>query len=251
MLDFSDFESNCFKLNIARYHAASTVEVESIIHFLTKHNIDLLRLKCLSQESQNFLNAFLLDSYQVFYSHSILNFSIDYKAAGLEPVKNQNLTFEEVSSSSKEAFYDAVFKGMYDEPIGYFKTPLVHSKITKDQESACNAAYYAENYSGQVFDKKAWLVKWNRQYVGAFVFEISSNAIHTSLAAVLPEFRSMGLFNDMRVFQKNYCIQNGVLTASCGARISNIFTTNHLMGQGWKLSHTESVFHIVKKDSFF
>lgn len=250
MLSISEFESNYFGLNIARCQVHPATLIPEMVAALNQLNIDLLRLKCPSSEVQHIVHSIAPESYFCFYSHSILNFLISYKNTDHEVPKYPELHFKEVTAASKSLFYDTIYKGMYEDPIGYFKTPLVHLKISRDKESACNAAYYAENYTGQYSDKKAWLMYWKEKCVGAFVFELFPDVVHTSLAAVLPEYRSMGLFNEMRVFQKNYCIDHQLATATCGARINNIYTTNHLMGQSWRLVDTASVFHVIKKSSF-
>ncbi|MDZ4844783.1 MAG: hypothetical protein SH857_04450 [Chitinophagales bacterium] len=243
---YSAFESDFFNLRVFRSLGSDLPDAETLRSFCLNENIDLLRLKIDITQEENINNTLYNTGFPFFYSHSVMTVFADYLHDELPAYKNENLAFEKYNrTKNKERFHDLVFNGMGDNPIGYYKTPLINEYISKENEAHCYADYYTQLYDSSQKEKLAFLMSKDGKDAGVFVFELEGNStIHTSMAALLPQHRSSGLFHDMKVFRQHYCIENGITNAYAGFRINNFHTPNSLLKTGYKIVRAEHIFHL-------
>ncbi|HXH17834.1 MAG TPA: hypothetical protein VNJ07_02035 [Chitinophagales bacterium] len=197
---------------------------------------------------EEYINMTLFEAkFPFFYSHSVMTVFADYRYDSIPDYKNKFLSFERYSGGAdKMRFRNLVLHGMGDDPIGYYKTPLINDFISKQKEAQCYADYYAQLYDGRHRDKIAFIMKKAGDDVGVFVFELQGkDTINTSMAAVLPAYRSSGLFHDMKVFRQRFCVESGITKAYAGFRLNNFNTPNSLLKIGYKIVMGEHVFHIA------
>ncbi len=242
----SEYESDFLGLNIFRCTGNKLPHPNEIRKYALENKVDLFRLK-IDAKFEGEMNEVLEKCCMpFFYSHSVLNVKVDYSKQLVAPYKNEGLSFEayEGKVNQVERFYKLVYEGMYDDPIGYYKTPLVAHLIPKDKEAACYASYYTKLYDGSNKNNIGFIMKKNEVDVGAFVFEIINGEMYTSMAAVLSQYRSSGLFHDMKVFRQQYCIDNNITIAYTGSRLSNYHTPSVLLKNGYNIYNAEHVFHI-------
>ncbi len=247
MFERSTFESDFFGLNIYRASGDMLPDTEQIKTFAFCKNADLIRLKINAQHESKMNHVLEATGLPFYYSHSVLNVKADYSGCEIPEFKNHDLSFEKFDASiprNIQRFYYLVLKGMIDDPIGYHKTPLISNIISKQKEAECYAAYYSRFYSGIDSNKLGFIMKKAGTDVGVFVFEIENDTIYTSMAALLPSFRSHGLFHDMKVFRQTYCAEHHIGKAVAGSRIANYNTPNTLLKLGYKIFNVEHVFHL-------
>lgn len=245
-LILSDFESEFFKLNVFRGNYNNTLTATELANQAKQNRADLIRLKIDIIYEAEMNNVLFESKLPFFYSHSVLNVKVDYNRQKPTAYKNEGLVFEKYVNGlgQKERFYTLVFNGMYSDPIGYYKTPLINKIISKQKEAECYASYYANFYNGLITDKVGFIMQKDNKDVGAFVFEIIEGNIFSSMAAVLPQYRSEGLFHDMKVFHQHFCNENNFLTAYTGFRLNNFHTPNLLLKTGYNIYGVEHIFHI-------
>lgn len=242
----SKFESEFFNLRVFRSADSTMPEAQELRSACIEHEVDLLRLKIDVKYEEN-INYILHETqFPFFYSHSVMTVYANYSNAELHQFKNTDLIFTKFTGGeNNQRFSNLVQQGMADNPIGYFKTPIINRWITKEKEAQCYAAYYSILYDGNDPNKLAFLMSKGKDDVGVFVFELEgTDTIHTSMAAVLPEFRNSGLFHDMKVFRQQFCIENGITHAYAGFRLNNFYTPNSLLRIGYKIVRAEHVFHL-------
>lgn len=246
LIDYSDFESRFFHLRIFRSTGNVLPDTQSLRDECYKHRVDLLRLKIDIRYEEQLNDTLHETNFPFFYSHSILTVYANYKDAPVLPYKNSDLLFTRFTGGADtKRFLNLIRMGMAENPIGYFKTPIINRWITKEKELECYAAYYATFYNGEDPQKLAFMMRKGENDVGVFVFELEgTDVIHTSMAAVLPEFRSSGLFHDMKVFRQHFCVENNITQAYAGFRLNNFYTPNSLLKIGYKIVRAEHVFHL-------
>lgn len=243
----SEFESSYLGLNIYRSSDNFLPNANQLRNFALEEAADLFRIK-IDARYEAAMNS-VLDAVGIpyFYSHSVLNVKVDYSNAKIESYKNNGLEFELYTGNNQqqERFFKLIFQGMYNDPIGYYKTPIIKNLIEKNNEASCYAQYYVKYYDGSSKNLIGYMMKKENIDVGCFVFEIQDGNIYSSMAAVLPEYRSEGFFHDMKIFHQNYCIQNNFKVAYTGSRINNFHTPNLLLKTGYQIYKVEHVYHMV------
>lgn len=249
---FSDFESSYLKLRIFRSSSSYLPNPYEIKNTCIHERVDLARMKIDVHYEEHINHVFYNTGFPFFYSHSVMTVFADYRNDIAPAYKNENLRFEKYTGGADSLrFRNLILKGMGDDPIGYYKTPLINQHISKEKEAACYADYYAQLYDGSDTNKIAFIMSKDEDDAGVFVFELEdNNTINTSMAAVLPHHRSAGLFHDMKAFRQHFCLENGITKAYAGFRLNNFNTPNSLLKIGYKIVKAEHVFHIVALQNF-
>ncbi len=244
----SNFESDFLELNIYRNAKVEPIGFSSLNNFIAENEVDVIRLKTDINQQQFFNSHISKLSMPIFFSHTILYVYADYSKEKINSYNNSDLSFEKYNANNleqKKRFYELVYKGMFQEPIGYFKTPILSELISNEKEASCYASYYAEFYGGSDVNKIGFIMQKNGIDAAVFVFELLNNEMHTSMAAILPEFRSVGIFHDLKVFRQEFCLQNAISYAYTGFRVNNFHTPNVLLKHGYKIINAENVFHLL------
>lgn len=244
----SIFESDFFGLNIYRNTSTEDLDTFSLQKFILENKVDVIRLKT-DVKHQHYFNSNISNvSFPYFFSHTILYVKAEYTTEKINDYNNQDISFEVYDDSKEEQrmrFHNLVYKGMFQEPIGYFKTPMLLELISNEKEALCYATYYTKYYGGIDEKKIGFIMQKNGSDAAVFVFEIDDKGIHTSMAAILPEYRSARIFHDLKVFRQKFCLQNGIQNAYTGFRVSNFHTPNVLLKHGYKITGAENVFHLL------
>lgn len=244
----STFESDFLKLNIYRNTNVEDFDIYALQNFIVENEVDVIRLKTDVNQQHYFNSKISKVSFPYFFSHTILYVKADYSKEKINDYNYQDISFEVYNYDNEEQknrFYTLVYKGMFQEPIGYFKTPILSELITNEKEASCYASYYTKYYGGADKNKIGFIMKKNGVDAAVFVFEIDERGIHTSMAAILPEYRGSHIFHDLKVFRQKYCLQNGIQNAYTGFRVSNFHTPNVLLKHGYKITGAENVFHLL------
>lgn len=244
-ISYSPFESEYFQLRIFRNKSSELPDSEHLKNICREQSADLLRLKLNVSDEERITQTLFDTGFPFYYSHSVMTVYANYQNADIPGYKNEKLLFEKYSGEQKTRFYNLIIHGMGENPIGYFKTPLINKLITKEKEAACYAEYYSGLYDGTDPKKIAFIMNKEGTDAGVFVFEMEGeDTIHTSMAAVLPHFRSSGLFHDMKVFRQRYCLERGIHHAYAGFRLNNFHTPNSLLKIGYKIIRAEHIYHL-------
>jgi hypothetical protein len=164
------FESNYLNLNVFRSVSTVLPEPDEIRKIAIANKADLLRIK-FDVKHENIMNHILEQSgLPYYYSHSVINTYADYSRIPELTYKNNDIKFLEYKNpDDKERFFNIVYHGMFEDPIGYYKTPLISEIISKENELRCYASFYAENYIGKRENQIALIIQKSGVDVGSLV----------------------------------------------------------------------------------
>lgn len=133
-----------------------------------------------------------------------------------------------------------------ENPIGYYRTPIVNSFCNKEKEIMSVFNFYkkfnnVKNFSNNTIK----LMKYKENFVGFFALNIVGQHLESHIGGILKPYQSEGFFYDMLAYIKNFCLDKGLSHFVFGARNENAQVQKIFHNAGFIPIGTDNVFHIV------
>ncbi len=228
---FSGQESKLLGLRIGRYTITDNLnEIENIKKVITVDSLDVLRLKC-SAKHLNIVNLLYDLNVPFSYAGSILNYRFNCLKNKLPEFKNKAFEVLRYDDTNRNIIKQLIYSAFLNDPLGYYKNPFLKKILSKEQECNSLTEFYLNNYNSE----KAWLdciVKDNK-YLGVVSMLINQNGeLDSSMAAVHPEYRGQGVFDDLRILRYKYCLEHNIEWSINGVRIENYHSQKSCVKDG-------------------
>jgi hypothetical protein len=222
MIEFSERESDLFKLRFARATIHSDFDRwDGIKKEISDMDLDYLRLK-VANPGSHFISQLSALSPHIFLAGIIRLYKMKVDT-GLDKSFNPDVIFKKVTLGEKN-FFKRILEATYtDCPLGNHHYPLLEKHFPLHLQIENIGSYFADFFSGQEPGREAYMGYLNGEPVGCFASDFSNpHTVETLYAGILPAHRNKDLFKDMIRYYKKLCHERGKTEAICGARIENL-----------------------------
>lgn len=240
----STVESESLGINIARCNQ-SYFDEKDLFKSILEGAYDVCRLKVASEDEFAPLRMSQM-GMPYFFSGSIRRYRTPIKNIERLKFKHDNLIFETYERESSALLFEMLKDTWGAYPIGYYRTPILESFISKEMEIKSVFNFYKENNLPENNPNNSIrFIKHNGVYVGFFALNIVGNHLESHIGGILKAHRDGGYFHDMLVFIKKYCLEHGLAHFVFGARNENAEVQRIFHFAGFLPVGSENVFHIV------
>jgi predicted acetyltransferase len=209
MITFSAKESEVLGVRIARGVLNQDWQPSQLLQATLSGGYDFLRLKLPSNDEQVFAK---LDSLGMHYClHSILvRNSVDITAAHNFLYRDLRVEFELFDGSNEAAMKQLVKDSWGARTAVNYHNPNFRHWVTYEQEMQGSAAYACEfNYTINP-TMPNWIVKLQGKPIGFVLGKVSEEGFEGIMYSIVPEFRGHNYAEDIMLFLKKWCFQQGI-----------------------------------------
>lgn len=175
-------------------HAVGASEnISAVLAEFNSENYSLVRLK-VSNADESVINQIEQSGILFHWAYSVLLIDVKMVDFPDDLVVDPRMSFRQYTGENKEEVMKVIKQSFADDPIGYYRTPELAKRITKQQEVECLAMYLGDFTTD---DKRIWLVYVDDVLTGFIAMkydfeEDESIALH---GGILPEHRNRGVFS--------------------------------------------------------
>ncbi len=242
MIYYSKKESKNLNLKIGRIETEN-LQKRGFFQAVLKEEYDLIRLKI---DSKHFDINHQIEKlgFPAYYCGSILRYHMHFFELTKPSFKIPNAEFVFYEQTHQQQLFDLICESFRDDPVGYYKNPLISQLLSKDQEVASMANYYVEQMQDE--RNKMVFLKLDGLLVGFIsIFYVEDGTIDTPISGVARKYRGMSVFDDLRSFRHKYCLENNIPLGLAGARSENFYSQKTFVRDGMVHVGNESIYQIT------
>lgn len=233
---FSKLESDRFNLNIYRYISEESFDYRALKNDIIESKADIVFARLNS--AQKDLNRKIFElGFPVLHADTLVYYSCNLESIKVNPIKN-NLKFEEINMNNVDVLRDLVEK-IFDNYTNHY-----WSNSFLDKQAALEGYIEWASSFKESFDKKAWLVIKDSNYIGFATCSIDESVGEGVLYGVLPENAGGGVYTDIIRFTQQKLKDKGCFTMKVSTQIQNYAVQKVWCREGFYLYKSYDTYHI-------
>jgi len=211
MITFSAKESEVLGVRIARAVLNEYWQPQQLLQASLAGGYDFLRLKLPSNDEQVFAKLDALGMHYCLHSILVRN-SVAITEAHGKLLKDLRVTFELFDGSNELAMKELVKDSWGARTAVNYHNPNFRHWVSYEQEMEGSAAYACEfNYSVNA-SMPNWIVKLEGKSIGFVLGKVSNEGFEGIMYSILPEYRGHNYAEDIMMFLKKWCFEQGIAT---------------------------------------
>lgn len=242
MIFYSKQESNLLGLKIGRMQTA-IFDKKKLFQKILNEEYDLIRLKV---DSQYFDINHQIEKLGIpyYYCGNILRYEMHFFDLPEPIFKIPSAEFILYTPQYKKLLFNMICESFEEDPLGYYKNPLVSLLLSKKEEVHSMASFYVEKMNNP--KNKMFFLKMDKQLVGFIsIFLIKEGVVDTPISGVIKSHRGKHVFDDLRSFRHQYCLNNNITLGLAGARSENFYSQKTFVKDGMIHVGSESIYQIT------
>lgn len=246
VIEFSETETRCLKLKFGRYNA-SQVDPKYIKAAILEEKYDVVRVKTCASDELVSINL-EQTGFPFYFNGGVRRYQVNCFEAPLPPFTSPDISFELFTGQKMDIFEQIMFDSMGDNPLGYYRSPLLSKKITRDMEVKCLFEYYSHyNNNSRFSDNYLWFMKVGEDYAGIIALYVyrDKSMVDSTLAGFMKNYQSKGLFPNILRHIRNFCREQNLTYFCCGARLENLHSQWAFEKDFMKGTGVDYIFHVV------
>jgi predicted acetyltransferase len=211
MITFSAKESEVLGVRIARGVLNQSWHPSQLQQAALAGEYDFLRLKLPSNDEQVFAKLDALGMHYCLHSILVRN-SVKITEAHNKLHRDLRVTFELFDGSNELAMKQLVKNSWGARTAVNYHNPNFRHWVSYEQEMEGSAAYACEfNYSVNA-SMPNWMVKLDGKPIGFVLGKASNEGFEGIMYSILPEYRGYNYAEDIMIFLKKWCFEQGITT---------------------------------------
>ena len=242
----SETETKLLGLKFGRYNTQS-IDADELKHGIEKERLDVVRVKtnCLDEFAAMKLQQ---TGYPSYFNGGVRRYRVNSIEAPLPPFTQADVNFELYTGQHSDILEEIMNDSCGDYPLGYYRTPGLAERITKEMESKCLFEFYAHYNNHRFFDNGyLWFMKLADKYVGFISLNVyrDHDMVDSTLAGFIKSHQSLGLFPNILRHIRQFCRDINVTYFCCGGRNENMYSQKAFEKDYMKCEGMEYIFHVV------
>jgi predicted acetyltransferase len=211
MITFSAKESGVLGVRIARGVLNQSWQPSQLQQAALAGEYDFLRLKLPSNDEQVFVKLDALGMHYCIHSILVRN-SVAISEAHSKLLRDLRINFELFDGSQELAMKQLVKDSWGARTAINYYNPNFRHWVSYEQEMEGSAAYACEfNYSLDP-TMPNWIVKLDGKPIGFVLGKVSDEGFEGIMYSILPEYRGHNYAEDIMMFLKKWCFEQGIAT---------------------------------------
>jgi hypothetical protein len=246
LVTFSETETRIMGLKFGRYNTPF-VDSEQLKRNIEEQKYDVVRVKtdCADEYAALKLHQ---TGYPSYFNGGVRRYRVNCVEAPLPPFTQPDINFELYVGQHQNILEEIMNDSCGDYPLGYYRTPGLNERITKQMESKCLFEFYAKNNDNALFKNSyLWFMKLGEAYVGFIALNVytEKDMVDSTLAGFLKAYQGMGLFPNILRHIRQFCRDSNLTYFCCGARNENMYSQKAFEKDFMKCEGVEYIFHVV------
>lgn len=209
MITFSEKESGVLGVRIARGVLSTDWQPKDLLKAAFEGGYDFLRLKIPSEGEQVFEK---LEKLGMPYSlHSILvRNSVAITEQHAEPYRPLRVSFKLYNGTNETELRQLVKDSWGNRTAVNYHNPNFRNWVSYEQEMEGSAAYSTEFNHTLNPDMPNWIVSLDHKPIGFVLGKVSHEGFEGIMYSLLPAFRGHNYAEDIMLFLKKWCYEQGI-----------------------------------------
>jgi hypothetical protein len=246
IITFSETETRVLGLKFGRYNTTS-IDPAQLKRSIEEGKFDVVRVK--TDCSDEYAAMKLAQTgYPSYFNGGVRRYRVNCLEAPLPPFTQLDVHFELYEGQHPEILEEIMTESCGDYPLGYYRTPGLNERITKQMESKCLFEFYAHYNNNSLFaNSYLWFMKLGEKYVGFIALNVyrDKDLVDSTLAGFLKSYQSLGLFPNILRHIRQFCRTNKLTYFCCGARNENMYSQKAFEKDFMKCEGVEYIFHLM------
>lgn len=242
----SEFETKWLGLKFGRYNT-ECIDADLLKAAVLENSYDVVRVRTVSTDDVACLKLSRA-GFPFYFSGGVRRYKVDCFEVPLPPFTDTDVSFELFTGQNRAEMERIITESMIDSPIGYYRSPGLSDRITKEMEAKCLYEYYAHYNNNSIFPGNyLWFMRLANENVGFIALNIyrEKDMVDSSLAGFPKKFQGQGLFPNILRHIRGFCREQNIRYFCCGARLENLYSQWAFEKDFMKGVGIDYVFHVV------